>query len=105
MLELPHDSLDEKFGCMTPFTMTGTLSSSLEEKLGCIYTNCFVSHGGMIVNRMPAQQQKYRIDCRVFAITFAYHTAPGDDKSYMISDKSRCGGRLYIVSQNRSSTL
>ena len=55
-----------------------TLTSSMNEQLAHIYKP-FVANGGLLVSRMPVQQQKDGFDCGLFSIAFAYYAAAGDN--------------------------
>ena len=55
-----------------------TLTSSMDEQLARIYKP-FVANGGLLVSRMPVQQQKDGFDCGLFSIMFTYHAAAGDN--------------------------
>ena len=69
--------------------MAGTqLSSSLEEELAAIYGGQSGSDDGLMVTRVPAQQQQGGVDCGLFSVAFAFHAAHGDDVGKLCLDQS-----------------
>ena len=54
-----------------------TLPSSLKEQLAHIYGE-FSTKDGILVSRIPCQQQESALDCGLFSIATAYHMARGD---------------------------
>ena len=72
-----------------------TLTSSMDEQLARIYKP-FVANGGLLVSRMPVQQQKDGFDCGLFSIVFAYHAAAGDNVKRLNFDQDKM--RRHLVS-------
>ena len=71
-----------------------TLPSSLKEQLARIYGE-FSTKDGILVSRIPCQQQEGALDCGLFSIVTAYHMARGDapqrfDQSLMRQQLMAC---------------
>ena len=80
-----------------------TLTSSIDEQLARIYKP-FVANGGLLVSRMPVQQQKDGFDCGLFSIAFAYHAAAGDNVKRLNFDQDKMRGHLVSCLSDQKLT-
>ena len=69
------------------------LPSSLEEQLAAIYQT--IAGAGLMVTRVPVQQQEGGVDCGLFSITYALHLLRGDDIKQLCLDQSKM--RQHLV--------
>ena len=67
--------------------------SSLEEQLAAIYQ--MIAGDGLIVTRVPVQQQKGGVDCGLFSIAYAFHVLRGDNVKQLCLDRSKI--RQHLV--------
>ena len=63
------------------------LPSSLEEQLAAIYET--IAGDGLMVTRVPVQQQEGGVDCGLFSIAYAFHLLRGDDIKQLCLDQSK----------------
>ena len=80
-----------------------TLTSSMDEQLARIYKP-FVANGGLLVSRMPVQQQKDGFDCGLFSIAFAYHAAAGDNVKRLNFHQDKMRGHLVSCLSDQKLT-
>ena len=76
------------------------LPSSLEEQIAAVYANCCSKDGLLMITSVGVQQQKGMMDCGLFAITFAYHSAQGDNVSRLEFDQPRMRQHLLDCFQS-----
>ena len=64
------------------------LPSTLEQQIAAVYASFCSKDGLLMITKVGVQQQKGMMDCGLFAIAFAYHSALSDNVSSLEFDQS-----------------
>ena len=79
------------------------LPSTLEEQIAMIYQDVVRDHG-LLVTRVPVQQQMGSTDCGLFAIAYAFYAAWGNQLTKLCFDQSKMRQHLLECFQQQKLT-